>query len=122
MAGTVTQTPSGGNIQLLKFDWLSDGSGDVSATSSTGKYTGCILAVLLVPDGSTTTPSDQYDITLTDSNSIDLLSGQGANLSNVNNVLVNSGLLPLVHDTISLTVAHAGSAKGGLVYIWIEAE
>lgn len=122
MAGTVTQTPSGGNIQLLKFDWLSDGSGDVSATSSTGKYTGCILSVLLVPDGSTTTPSDQYDITLTDSNSIDLLSGQGANLSNVNNVLVNSGLLPLVHDTISLTVAHAGSAKGGLVYIWIEAE
>jgi hypothetical protein len=120
MAGTVTQTSSGVGIELLAFDWLSHTDGTVSATSSTGKYTGLILAVEFVPDGGATAPDDGYDVTLTDSNSIDLLCGQGANLSNVNTIVVNSGLLPIVFDTISITVSGAGSANAGIVYIWLD--
>ena len=120
MAGTITASEETfGLIKKIVYDWLSDASGDASATSTSAAFSGQILRVECVPDSSTTQPSDQYDITLTTADSIDVLYGQGANLSNSSTVAIVSNLGVIANDVLSLTVANGGNAKGGLVYVYI---
>jgi hypothetical protein len=118
MAGTVTTTEEVyGPVNKITFDWLSDASGDATATT-TGGHNGELIRAVFVPDTSTTAPSDQYDVTLSDGQSVDLLAGQGVNLSNVNTVVVVDDLIPLAGNKLTLTVANAGNAKGGVVYLY----
>lgn len=119
MAGTITSTENTyGVVKQVIFDWLSHTDGSASATATTGVYNGQILNVMLVPDGSTTAPSDQYDITLTDG-TYDLLFGQGANCSATETVVLTTNLGCVANSKLYLTVANAGSAKGGLVLVYV---
>lgn len=119
MAGTVTTTEERfGSIKRIKFDWLSDASGDATATT-TYTYSGEVLRAIFVPDGSTTAPSDLYDVTITDADSIDILYGQGADMDGTNTVVLVENLAPVANDVLSLTVANGGNAKGGIVYLYI---
>ncbi len=123
MAGTLTVTTAnkGAGITEYTLDWLSDASGDVSGNNFDIKR-GHIEAVRFAPDGGGTAPSAAYDVTLTDSNSFDLLTGLGANLSATattrSKPLVNtSGTLFFDGGSVDLVVANAGNAKGGIVYV-----
>ena len=120
MAGTATVTEhKEKSIKLIKYAWTSDASGDVSQ-ASTSKFDGEILAIATVPDGSAA-PTDNYDITLTDENSLDVLAGQGANRDTANTEYVTAKEnLGVVHDSLlTLVVANAGNAKQGTFYVWI---
>jgi len=120
MAGTITTSEElFGTIKKIAYDWLTDASGDASATATTASFSGQILRVECVPDSGGTAPSDQYDITLTTADSIDVLYGQGANLSNASTVVIVSDLGVIANDTLSLTVANGGNAKGGTVYVYL---
>lgn len=121
MAGTITVTDEViGTVKKVTFDWLSHTDGTASITSSGAYYTGEVLKVMMVPDPVTTTPSDNYTVTLTDSNSYDILCGQGlACCPAAANLLITGGLLPVTNSKISLTIAGGGSEKGGLVLVWI---
>lgn len=114
MAGTVTITADRpGPVQEVVFAWTSDSSGNATATT-TDVYSGELVRVLCVPGG--TTPSNLYDVTLTDDNSIDLLYGGGADCSNASNrVLENVGVVS--NSTLSISVSNAGSAKTGTVIV-----
>lgn len=125
MSSEVTVTEERGehsdslSMKVIKFDWLSHTDGVVTGVASTYRYDGQIVRVVFVPDGSTTAPDDQYDVTLTDGDSIDVLYGQGANLSGTYTVVVTNNLGYLSDSQLTCAVTGAGSANGGIVYVYI---
>lgn len=118
MAGTVTTTEAANKqfpINEVKFAWTSSAGGAADATT-TDSYNGEVVEVLIIPGG--TTPSDLFDVTVTDANSVDVLLGQGANCSNANTTRV-TGCTSVVASKLTLGVTNAGNAKTGTVIIHI---
>ena len=107
-------------VKLIKWDWLATDGGVVSSATS-NKYTGIITKVVIVPDGGGTAPTAAYDITILDENSIDLLEGNGADCSATATEYLDQsdGLGNVSESTLTLTIASAGNAKGGIVYVYI---
>jgi hypothetical protein len=113
-------------VRKLVISWTSDGSGN--ATGNTGGINGVVLCVVFDPDDSAA-PTDQYDVTLSDENGVDILAGQGANLSSSASSAVCPGIaftdgttastVPrAVCGDLSLSVSNAGDTKKGQVVIY----
>lgn len=122
MAGSITYTENvSQSVKLVVADWTSDASGDVTGNTTTKYYDGQILYAAFVPDAAGTQPTDNYDVTVLDSNSLDLLNGLGANKSNAATVYVDQfdGLGAVANSQLTVTVDNAGDSKGGKVYLWI---
>lgn len=133
-AGTATQTYQDiysaegmSNMSTLTFAWTSDSS--ESATSATGttitnqiagKY---VVAVVTDPDG-TSAPTDNYDVVITDANSVDIMGGTLANRDTANSeqatpyIGASYGSRPL-GGAITLTVTSAGSGNSGSVILYL---
>lgn len=122
MAGTVTTTETTyTNIKRVKFTWVSSAGGSADG-ATTASFTGEILRVIQVPDGSTTQPTDLYDITVVDADGLDVLFGNGANISNAANSQVHwrtASLAAIVNTTLTIHVTNAGNAKGGSTIIYL---
>ena len=126
MAIVQPYTIEGTAIKTLTFNWISDAAGADSET--TGRIVGLLLGVQFVPG--TTTPSDLYDVTVTDSRGLDILCGLGANLSNsaskfycpiiLNGASGTLGSLVPVEGPLTLTVAAAGDSKTGTVVLFFK--
>ena len=122
MAGSCTWTNTTySTIKKLKGVWLSHTDGVVTSTEGAGTVavSGQVLRVEFVPDAGGTAPDDQYDCTLLTDDSIDVLYGQGANLSGTNTVALVSNLGVASASKLALTVSGAGSANGGTVYVYL---
>lgn len=117
-----------GRIRRILVSWTSDASGDASGTSL--KVNGYLLKGVTVPtDG----PTDDYDITLTDSDGADLLENSEADLTNRDTTdtetvsfALTDGAAPIaaypaVCSEITVTVAAAGNTKSGLLVLYYEA-
>lgn len=127
MAGTlvVTRVPrvnpnNAQPIERIVIDWTSDASGnaDVSISNLYG------WLVRLVTDPHATAPTDDYDITLVDEDSIDALGGAGANRDTANTeqvapVLSGAANAVFLCGTYTFTVANAGNAKLGKAVLYI---
>jgi hypothetical protein len=117
---TVTTADVGGGVTLYTLAWTSTAGGGVSGNAFSVRR-GRILQVKFMPNTAGTQPTDLYDITLVDEESIDLLNGQAANLSNATGLYLQFNP-PLWHDEtqdLDLVVANAGAAKTGTVYLWV---
>lgn len=134
MAGSITITSSriDGVVTKYSVAWLSDASGDVNANTFT-IHAGTLLSVVFTPDSGGTQPTNLYDVTVLDADSVNIIdngagTSLGANLSNAaasrsvpaigtaqlyTRPWLPSGLLQPV-------VTNAGNAKGGTIdlYIW----
>lgn len=64
-------------------------------------------------------PADNYDVTLSDSDTVDALAGQGANLSNAGNVEKVTALGAVAGSALDFAVANAGATKSGTAVFWI---
>lgn len=115
-------------VQKVSFAWTSDLYGDAAGT--THKISGLILRVVFVPGAGDDQPSDVYDAVLQDEQDIDVLGGQGANLSNSAASAVSPGVplkdgtttsvaQPAVDDELTLTVSNAGDTKSGEVHVYV---
>jgi hypothetical protein len=117
MAGTVVTTVTKfTSVKKIKFAWTSD-TDEVADATTTETFDG--LIVLVTTDPGSTAPSDNYDIELLDSDSVDLLAGQGANRDTANTEHINSGMGGLAASTLKLSVAAAGEEKEGTVYVYL---
>lgn len=124
--GTNTITYSGTRPKKISLSWTCSAGGAVSGTL-TAQVRGEIVRVSFVPGTAGDQPSDLYDVTLLDTNGVDLLAGLGANLSNaaVSHVcpLIGDGSTTnqrmAINDTLELQVANAGNAKRGAVYVYL---
>jgi hypothetical protein len=116
---------SRGAVRKIICSWTSDGSGD--ATGTTLKVNGFLLKGVTNPtDG----PTDDYDITLTDDEGANLLSGSFDDLADrdtTNTETVHFNLTdgaapiaayPAVCSTITVTVAAAGNTKSGVLVLY----
>ncbi len=109
-----------GSMKKITWAWTCDASGNASGQSTTNAYSGELRRQVTVPGTAGVQPTDQYDLTLLDEDSTDVLMGAGANRSNVNTEQVLASSLGVVaNDKLQLTVANAGNAKSGTVYIYI---
>lgn len=120
----VTTTTISYGVTQYAVAWTSSAGGAVSANAFS-VVPGNIVAVKCVPGSGGTQPSDNYDVTLVDAQSIDILGGQGENLSNAAGAYIQfttpfyfpgSG----ASQTLDLVVANAGSAKTGVCTLWVK--
>ncbi len=107
-------------LSKIKLVVTSDSAGAASG-STTYTYTGQLWQFVVVPDSSTTQPTNAFDITLKDADGIDLLNGLGTDLSNAANTVKfkTDGLLSVSSSALTLAVAAAGDAKGFTMYVHI---
>ena len=116
------------NMATLTLAWTSDSvTGAVSATTSTavtdliaGKY-----IVLVVTDPGATAPTDDYDITITDANGVDVMGGALANRDTANTEQTMPAILTGLYfprpiaTALTLNVTAAGNSKVGTVIIYL---
>ena len=119
-AGTVTVSEETfGAIKKIAFTWTSDGSGNADGTT-TAAFNGTIERLVTVPAAAGSAPTDNYDITIADQDGTDVLMGGGANRDTANTEQVLASSLGVVaNDTLTIHVTNAGSAKGGVVYLYV---
>jgi len=118
-------------ITRLEWAWTSTALGVVSVASDYA-ISGRVVRVVFVPD-TVAVPSPLYDVTLLDSEGVDVLMGFGANRSAVNteqifpyatyvdganNRLASEGIT--VNSVLTLTIAAAGNAMQGTVIVYVE--
>jgi hypothetical protein len=125
-AGTVTTT---GRPELLPrcatrwpINWTSDASGNVSVGID---WPGGTIERVTFWHDPVNTPTNLYDVTLTDEDGIDILGGRGANIASAS----NTSVVPIVAAStdvykitvgkgwLTLTIANAGNAKGGRIVL-----
>jgi len=85
-AGTITQSDVKvyDNVRMLTFTCTADASAHTyPVTASNVDIDGFVFLVVTNPDG-TTAPTDAYDITLTDSDGVDVMGGELADRSDSN--------------------------------------
>ena len=118
---TITQDSITYPIQKISWDWLSASDGSVSSTAS-GWYCGKIVKVSLASDSGGTAPTDLYDVTIEDGDGLDVLSGNGADVTAAATVYINdpTKMLWVRSGTLTLKVTNAGDAKGGVVTMLIQ--
>lgn len=120
---------NGSDVVKHTFPWVSDGSGNAVVASGL-PVSGEIQRVVFIPSSGGTAPTALYDVTLTDSDGVDVLAGQGANLAASGNTHVCPGVplkdgtttsvVPVVVDSIlTLNVTNAGAAKAGTVVVYV---
>jgi len=123
-AGSVTTTETlFGSVKKIVFAWTAGTApsheGLVSATT-TYAYDGAIIGLTTIPGTGTDAPTADYDITLTDSASHDVLLGAGANRHTSNTEHVTSASLAGVAGSkLTLNVTAAGSANTGTAIVYI---
>ena len=118
---TITQDSVEYPLQKIQWDWLSATGGAVSSAAS-GWYCGKIVKVSLASDAAPTAPTNGYDVTIEDGDGLDVLSGNGANVTAAATVYINdpTKMLWVRSNVLTLKVASAGDAKGGVVTMLIQ--
>ena len=120
-AGVVTTTEERlGNVQKITFAWTA-GTAPTAGTATgttTYLYTGVLLRAVTVPDA-VSAPTDDYDITITDGDGVDVAAGLLANRDTANTEWVTSGLGAVVGDTLTINLSAAGSATKGVCILYI---
>lgn len=127
--GTLTERQHPPNVALfdeLILEWTSNSAGAVTIQSDE-IYNGQIDE--LITDPGTPAPSANYDITVEDSNSIDVLNGIGANRHTSNTETIkhqqaatgsSSDMLSVVDSKLTFKVTNAGDTKQGKIYLRIK--
>ena len=128
--GSVTVTEyRTGMVKLIKFDWVTGSSSQVDvATGYTAfkDYDGQIVELATIPDG-TAAPDADYDITIIDKNSLDVLCGGGADRhtsSTEYKAFGSTGTKTypfgcVTGSSLTLSIADGGTEKKGLTYLYI---
>ena len=110
-----------GDMTRVKIAWVSDDAAGTASGASTFAVRGIPVRFTTVPSGGGTAPTDNYDITITDDLSVDILAGLGADrdTANTETRLQADGLIPVFSETITFSVANAGNSKQGTAYLYL---
>lgn len=137
MAGssmTFTYDRGPGPIVRVICDWVSDDSDGSASGETANKLVGRLVKAVTNPDGDAA-PTDNYDITLTDTDGADALAGCQSTLANRDTantevahfMLLDAATTPLaqsVHPVVcgplTVAVANAGNSKAGRLVLYLE--
>lgn len=117
MAGTVTVSETSvGNVHKIKWTWTSTAGGAADLVT-TCDYGAEVLA--LMTDPGTAAPTDDYDITITDSEGYDVMQGAGANRDTTNTETAVPTAKSIAFGPLTLNVTNAGNAKEGVAVLYL---
>lgn len=124
-AGTCTvTTDSDMGVAQVKWSWTCTSGGAVSGEGAI-RVSGVVLGVRFVPGSGVT---NLYDVYIKDSNDVDILGARGVDLSSTASTSTNyrtpltgtdSHKIVLMEQTLTPTVAAAGDAKSGTIYLYL---
>ena len=116
---TVTEKIEG-PVKEIKFTFTS-GEGIYAGTAeqaTTNTYNGKMIWVVIDPGS--TAPTADWDLTITDSDSLDVLQGGGADCSaTVTEYIAKASLGAVCNSILTMNVTNAGDQKTGAVYLFI---
>ncbi len=105
------------SVKLIKWAWTSATGGTVSQVT-TEAFDGKLIVLVTDPGG--TAPDDNYNVTVTDSNGLDVLAGKGLLRDTANTETVTEADLGAVANSVlTLVIDSAGDVKTGDVYLYI---
>ena len=121
MAGssmTITETKHT-TIKKIKCAWTSDDTTGAVSGTTTYTYSGRFIG--LITDPGSPAPSDNYTVTVTDSDSVDLLLGAatGNRDTSTTEFLAEASLAGVANSTLTFSVSSAGNSKAGTIYLLI---
>jgi len=116
---SVTEDRSG-YMNKVKFTITSTSAG-ASSDVSTYRYNGIIKKAVFIPDAAATQPTDAFDLVITDGDSVDVLNGLGANLSNAATTQKADidGLGVVKSSLLTCTGSGLGDVKGATAILYI---
>lgn len=119
MTATITETTYG-SIKVIKFAWATASSSSGGTTGvTTGYHNGSLIGAAFIPGTAGSQPTASYDATVVDNNSVDVLLGTGANLSNAATVYKKTASLAAVGTSkLTLNITNAGSSHAGVVVLY----
>ncbi len=117
-----------GIIRTIIADWTSDAAGAAAGTSR--KINGMLLKAVTIP---LTSPTDNYDIDLTDDDSVNVLTACKTGLHdrdtatteetylfvlNQDSTALSMGRGPVINNPLTVTIANAGNVKTGRLKLY----
>ena len=119
MAASMTFTEiTHGTVKKIKAVWVSAADGSVSGTT-TKVYSGRLFGAITVPSGSAP-PTDNYDIAINDSDSVDVALAALINRSaTVTQYVAEASMAGCAHSALTIAITNAGNTKEGTVYLFI---
>lgn len=117
-----------GAIRKLVATWTSDDATGAVSGTTTKKIVGSLIKGITDPSGSAA-PTADYDITITDEQSFNVLTGAADDLtdrhtSDTEEVYFDQAdhdRFPVVADTLTIAVTTAGNSKEGVLTIYYRA-
>jgi hypothetical protein len=118
---TVTRTRLTRTMGLIRVDWVSDASGDVSGNPFPVSPYRILQQATFVPGAGLVQPTNNHTIVVKNRNGCDMAVGKGASLSNSTPFLgVTVGPLSWIADTLDVVVSGAGDSKQGTVWLIVQ--
>lgn len=108
-----------GSVKKIKVEWVSDGAtGAVSGTTAQ-VYSGRFLGLITDPGG--TAPDDNYTLTITDDDAVDLLLGSATGNRDETNTefIKEADMAGVAASKLTFNVSSAGNSKTGTIYLLI---
>ena len=109
-----------GSVKKIKAVWVSDDTLGTASGTTEFVYDGKVELLTTVPAAAGAAPTDNYDVTLTDADGVDVLGGGGADRDTANTEQkVSANLGVVAASKLTLNIANAGNSRGGTVYVYI---
>lgn len=117
---TISESNFKSGIAKITFNWTTDDANGAASKTTVNKYTGEIIRLSTVPGAAPNAPTDDYDLTVSDEDGLDVLMGAGVNrdTANVEQVL-GSSLGAIFESELTFAVAAAGNLKKGTAHLYI---
>lgn len=107
-----------GTVKKIKCAWVSDDTTGAVSGTTTHSYSGRFIG--LITDPGATAPTADYDITVTDTDGVDLLLGAGIDRHTSNTEFVaEASMAGVAHSKLTFNVTNAGNSKVGDIYLLI---
>jgi len=105
-----------GYLNKITWTWTCTSAGAYTEATSK-RYNGICHKLVTIP----TDPTDQYDITITDGDSVDILGGAGANRSGSaqESKAQSDGLGDVKSSLLTLNVTNAGDIKSAKTILYL---
>jgi hypothetical protein len=118
MVCTITEFNHKPGIAKIKVAWLSDDAAGTASGQTVNAYTGELIRLVTNPGAAA--PSDNYNLQVLDEDSEDAAMGAGLLRDTANTEMVLGSSLGAVFESkLTFSIANAGNAKNGVVYLYI---
>jgi len=111
------------SMRKITFEWRADSDGNVDTTSAEF-HSAIVWRIVFHPDTGASKPSDNYDVSIFDNDTIDICNRGGFNLPDDIDVQLAPGTISevemgITNSPLRLVIADAGSLNAGKVIVYL---